>query len=125
MLPCISNELREKIRRRLLETFNFKDYFFLFLTDVDKKVYGQYQKYVPLEMNIERIINRVIGNYYRQVDALLADISLIAKNSQKFNSPESELTIKAFQIFEMLCEHIQLMITQGDSVKSLEDTLTG
>lgn len=125
MLPFIPPDLREKIRRRLLELFNLKEYFFYFLSDVDKSIYQDYQKRVPLEMNIERIINRVIGNYYRQVEAIQGDIALVAKNSEKFNSKVNEITVKAHQIFSVLSEHIELLVAQGDSLKSLEDTLEG
>lgn len=106
MLPQIPSETREKIRQRLIEIFSMLDYFFYFLAEVNKRDYPDYQKRVPLEMNIERIINRVIGNFYRQVDAIKGDIMLIAKNSEKFNGKNNEITIKADQIFSVLAEHI-------------------
>jgi RNase P/RNase MRP subunit p29 len=86
---------------------------------VDKNLYPNYNDFVPLEMNITRLVRRIIENYYRTVEGLCGDIVLIDKNALKYNTKGTYITNKAKQVFEILAEHIRMFIFEGESLEVL------
>lgn len=92
---------------------------------MDKSIYPNYNEFVPLEMNIARLINRIVENYYRTVDGLCGDVLLIGKNAEKFNTPDTYISIKAKKIFGALAEHLKNYNDNDESLESFFDTLEG
>lgn len=77
-----------------------------FVTEVDKKLYPLYTEIVKVEMYFTKIYNRLVGNYYRSLEALLHDIDLISINAQLFNDSSSVIVKQALCI----CEYLNLVL---------------
>ncbi|CRK95113.1 CLUMA_CG008591, isoform A [Clunio marinus] len=66
-----------------------------FLKPVNKKLVKGYYDIIKQPMDLETITKKVSAHRYHSRVDFLADIQLIAGNSEKFNGPESKLTKEA------------------------------
>lgn len=66
-----------------------------FLKPVNKKLVKGYYDIIKHPMDLETITRKVSAHRYHSRTDFLADIQLIANNSEKFNGPDSKLTKEA------------------------------
>lgn len=63
----------------------------IFFSSVNKRHFRDYLNYVPLEMNLNKILLRIQNKFYMSMKQLKADIELIDHNCKRFNQLNSEL----------------------------------
>lgn len=91
-----------------------------FLKPVNKKLVKGYYDIIKHPMDLETIAKKISAHRYHSRTEFLADIQLIASNSEKFNGPDSKLTKDAKVLVEFTktflegldIEHLEANIAQ-------------
>lgn len=94
--------------------FNKKsDLCFQFLERVDASVASDYKSFVPSEMWLQLIFNRIKNFYYRSQDQLWFDLDLISHCSMIYNGEDDELTMQARSTVEKIRKELKNQINSN------------
>lgn len=93
-----------KITKRNLRSFEY------FYSEVPKDEYGAYPSYVPIEMNLEKILERLENSFYTSIEQLAKDIQQIEENANLFNQSDSEICEMAHDAVQILMKGISRLI---------------
>ena len=84
-----------------------------FLERVDPSIAPDYLCYVPADMWLQLIFERIKNSYYRSQDQLWFELDLIAYCSNIYNGPEDELTLKAKNMVEKVRKELKMHINSN------------
>ncbi|XP_052869820.1 transcription initiation factor TFIID subunit 1 [Anopheles cruzii] len=88
-----------------------------FLKPVNKRLVKDYYTIIRRPMDLEKVSKKVASHKYHSRADFLADIQLIADNSQQYNGPDANFTKQARQMVEATR---QALDTMDDHVAELE-----
>ncbi|KAH8056226.1 hypothetical protein JL722_7528 [Aureococcus anophagefferens] len=71
---------------------------------LDNRVRKNYLRVVPYPVDLQLLVDRLNGDYYRSLDAFRADAARIHGNSVAFNGSDFELTLEARELKDALLE---------------------
>jgi len=71
---------------------------------LDNRVRKSYLRVVPYPVDLQLLVDRLNGDYYRSLDAFRADAARIHGNSVAFNGSDFELTLEARELKDALLE---------------------
>ena len=92
------------IQRKLDQCFEFLD-------RVPESIAEDYRCYIPAEMWLNLILERLQGKHYRSQDQLWADLDLITHCSTTYNGEGEELTAKASAFVEKLRKELRQFVS--------------
>ena len=72
---------------------------------------ADYRCYIPHEMWLSLVQERLQNKYYRSQDQLWQDLNIIAECSQTYNGADDELTLKAMAFVDKLKKELRQFIT--------------
>lgn len=75
---------------------------------------ADYKGFVPAEMWLQLIFNRIQNFYYRSQDQLWSELDLITHCSFVYNGKEDELTIKAQGVVEKIRKELKTHINSNN-----------
>jgi hypothetical protein len=76
---------------------------------------NDYKSWVPNEMWLNLIIDRLTNRYYRSLDQLWFDMESITQCSVIYNGEEDELTVKSQKMVENLRKEMRYHITDNST----------
>jgi len=92
-----------------------------FLARVDVKIAADYLSYIPAEMWLQLVFERIQNNYYRSQDQLWFDLDLIPYCSNIYNGPEDLLTLRAKNMVEKVRKELKLHINTNNERASIKN----